>query len=854
MDTSSRSDALGGALKNFYAALKRDYLEAAGELMIFAARLIGPDRQQQLTPLLEMAGLLCFHTGHYPIAKRLLDLLVLEEDDPLYTESLILKARLLIYDCKFDQEGEEEGVKQLLERAWARAEGIQKSLIHHFWGIVKWEQSGKQPGRCRQAIAHFQQSTNFLLQDQHRLPIEDKPTDEGLDQWVQAIRTHIIGRAAAGDGSDVLLCGGDEFPMRSAQMRLAEDLYQVARVLCERGRIDKAKEVADMALGYMDAIGYVRTRTFVRDLQALIEAKRENPDYRKAIELCEEALSVRRAIGLSRGVAVSLRHLAEIKQGHIMKSLASGNTLPDSIRQELLKLIEESEEIETHTRNLKGLAFCALSRASIYWASGMEEDCRTQMSRANGMMKGKYLWMTEKGIDELLEQGLPLDVVRRLREQPVGEAKAEERVRRTLPSQGPKLRQEFETSLADLLAPEELREYGELITAAAEDRQLRHATVLNAEWHGLKGLFAGPFRNAEGDWRNEEASREFRAKNVDTFHIICKSGAMKDLLAKAERHASKPNVLICGETGTGKDVVARAIHAQCPWANEGPFVPVLMRGMTTETGSPLLGGTVGGLFTTVGENAGYFEKANGGTLFLDEIAKAPLPVQQMVLRLLETPDGRPDGERRVARVGGEERTFRVQVIAATDQDPERACAEGVFDESLYGRFARIDVPALHDHVEDIRPLAYYFLEMQSKSMGRPSSPRGIEESALKLLESIDYRFNVRGLRMIIRDAIEILAPEEQIVTERNVNDVLIGRIRRRNSVHWELPLEKQVWKKIEREEPEEFRRLMQEAWRRADGSKSTAAKLMGMSDGRTFANNAPDCGIVLEKERESSRE
>ena len=200
-------------------------------------------------------------------------------------------------------------------------------------------------------------------------------------------------------------------------------------------------------------------------------------------------------------------------------------------------------------------------------------------------------------------------------------------------------------------------------------------------------------------------------------------------------------VLIEGETGTGKELVAKAIHQASPRA-AGPLVAVNCAALPeTLLESELFGHEKGAFTSAMNQRKGRFELADGGTIFLDEIGEVPLPMQAKLLRVLQ--------ERRFERVGGAESIeVDVRIIAATNKDLRKLSADGKFREDLYYRLnvVKIELPALRDRAEDIPLLAAHFTEKYA----RPgTSPRQIAPEAMEILLRYDWPGNIRELENAI---------------------------------------------------------------------------------------------------------
>jgi two-component system response regulator PilR (NtrC family) len=197
-------------------------------------------------------------------------------------------------------------------------------------------------------------------------------------------------------------------------------------------------------------------------------------------------------------------------------------------------------------------------------------------------------------------------------------------------------------------------------------------------------------------------------------------------------------VLITGETGTGKELIARAVHENSPRAQQ-PFITINCGAFPETLLESELFGYMKGAFTGANENRqGLFNAANGGTLFLDEIGNMSLPMQVKLFRVLQEGKVRPLGS-------NEETEIDVRVIAATNKDLDRAIAAGEFREDLYYRLSVIPIqlPPLRERRDDIPLLARVFLERFRKSMEKPIE--GISPDAMRLLESYDWPGNVREL-------------------------------------------------------------------------------------------------------------
>lgn len=221
--------------------------------------------------------------------------------------------------------------------------------------------------------------------------------------------------------------------------------------------------------------------------------------------------------------------------------------------------------------------------------------------------------------------------------------------------------------------------------------------------------------------------------------LVGQSPAMLELTRRIRRMAPLPlATLVRGETGTGKELVASALHELAPW-REGPLVPVNCAAIPEQLAESELFGHERGAFTgATRAHTGAFVRAHGGTLFLDEIAELPMATQAKLLRALETG--------RVTPVGSErELTARPRVVAATHRDLEAMVRDGSFREDLLHRLSVLvlQIPPLRQRGDDIKLLLEFFAALAARELGRPVI---LDPSAMEAARACSWPGNVRALR------------------------------------------------------------------------------------------------------------
>jgi two-component system nitrogen regulation response regulator NtrX len=267
----------------------------------------------------------------------------------------------------------------------------------------------------------------------------------------------------------------------------------------------------------------------------------------------------------------------------------------------------------------------------------------------------------------------------------------------------------------------------------------------------------------------EEENRDLK-RRLGRHHIVWASAAMREVMAQVEHvAASETRVCIRGETGTGKELIARTLHEKSPRRN-GPFISLNCAAIPAELMESELFGHEKGSFTgAAARHLGKFEHAHRGTLFLDEIGDMPLTMQAKLLRVLE------EGE--IERVGGD-KPFAVDVraVVATHRNLEEQVRLGTFREDLYHRVFvfPIVLPPLRQRPEDIRVLAEHFVRQLADQNNW--KPRSFSPEAMAALESYQWPGNVRELRNVV-ERVLLLSPAdivEAAMVERALPQGVVG--------------------------------------------------------------------------------
>ncbi len=364
----------------------------------------------------------------------------------------------------------------------------------------------------------------------------------------------------------------------------------------------------------------------------------------------------------------------------------------------------------------------------------------------------------------------------------------------------------------------------EAMKAGASDYVLKPFSLEEIKLIVRKELDVHRLREENRDLR-EALGQRYEFKN-----IVARSPRMQEVLAMVERIApTNSTVLLGGESGAGKDLIARAIHQHSRRAS-GPFVKINCAAIPENLLESELFGYEKGAFTgAVTSKPGKFELADKGSIFLDEIGDVPPAIQVKLLRVLQ--------EREFERLGGT-RTLKVDIrlVAATNRDLRAALEQGTFRQDLYYRLnvVPIDIPPLREHKEDIPYLVDHFLSRFARESGKPA--QRITPAAMKMLMDFHWPGNVRELENIIERAVALSSGTTLDVDDIHL-DGLLARAPREpganglsasggtagsGSASGSFPPPGMTLEQFEDE-------IIREALRRAAGNKSQAARILGLS-------------------------
>lgn len=393
----------------------------------------------------------------------------------------------------------------------------------------------------------------------------------------------------------------------------------------------------------------------------------------------------------------------------------------------------------------------------------------------------------------------------------------------------------------------------QVVVVGGEDEAERRAELTAAGCFAVipdsveEAIFHDCFRTIV-ERRLQEADAQLREVPDDDYTLAdyaTSSPEMKRFLRQARRTASSDStVLLFGDTGVGKGLLARSLHNES--TRQGPFISVSCAALTPTLIESELFGHERGAFTGADrDRRGYFELAHRGTLFLDEIGELPLHFQAKLLNVLE--------DREVQPLGSEERIkIDVRLIAATNRDLEKEVAEGRFRHDLYYRLAVISLslPALRERREDIPEIAQSYVD-HYRALAH-SDVCGISKEALKCLVAYSWPGNVRELANAIERAVIVGTDAEVQVTDL---PAAVQALSTEEGIVPLLPVDwaELTWRDIrQRVLDETERRYLNEVLRASGGKIRLAAESAGMAP-RSFTEKMTKYGLRKEDFRDSTR-
>jgi DNA-binding NtrC family response regulator len=292
--------------------------------------------------------------------------------------------------------------------------------------------------------------------------------------------------------------------------------------------------------------------------------------------------------------------------------------------------------------------------------------------------------------------------------------------------------------------------------------------------------------------KNALRERSLRAENIilkkqieeryDFDHIVGQSRAVLSLIEEVKKIAdSKSNVLLLGDTGTGKELFARSIHYSSS-RKDKPFIPINCSAIPDNLLESELFGYMKGAFTgAVSNKRGLFEEADGGSIFLDEIGDLSQQLQAKLLRVIDDREIRPLG-------GVQSKRVDIRLITATNRDLAKKVADGTFREDLFYRInvIRLELPPLRERKDDVIVLASHFLEKYAHEIGK--EVRKIDDAASKILINYNWPGNVRELQNIIERAV-LLSDGQYLLPEHLPEGIKITDAIGAESLHRVLSIE-----------------------------------------------------------------
>ena len=333
--------------------------------------------------------------------------------------------------------------------------------------------------------------------------------------------------------------------------------------------------------------------------------------------------------------------------------------------------------------------------------------------------------------------------------------------------------------------------------------------------------------------KTEESKPKTKKKTETPKVVKGKSAVMQRLYSYIDLVApTKMSVLILGESGTGKEYIARMIHENSN-RKSAPFVAVDCGSLSMELApSELFGHKKGSFTSAISDKTGVFVEANGGTVFLDEVGNLSYEVQKQLLRALQEQKVRPVGSATDIKVD-------VRIIAATNEDLEKAIEEGRFRQDLYHRINEfsVNVPPLRERLEDIEEFCYHFIDQANDELGKDVDT--ISEDAINVLKQQNWFGNLRELRNVIRRS--VLFAQDNVLRKDNLPE--FQKPVKTQNVTKNVVAENQDVRDFSLNKNNEKEQIVA-ALNQARGNKTVAAKLLQI-DRKTLYNKMHLYGIEL---------
>lgn len=333
--------------------------------------------------------------------------------------------------------------------------------------------------------------------------------------------------------------------------------------------------------------------------------------------------------------------------------------------------------------------------------------------------------------------------------------------------------------------------------------------------------------------KNDEKKPKIKQSQVVNKIVKGRSAIIQRLYSHIDLVApTKMSVLILGESGTGKEYIARMIHENSN-RKSSPFVAVDCGSLSMELApSELFGHKKGSFTSAISDKTGVFIEANGGTVFLDEVGNLSYEVQKQLLRALQEQKVRPVGSATDIKVD-------VRIIAATNEDLEKAIEEGRFRQDLYHRINEfsVNVPPLRERIEDIEEFCYHFINQANEELGKEVDT--ISADALEILKQQKWYGNLRELRNVIRRS--VLFAKDNVLRKDNLPE--FPKNNRNQNVKFDVIQENQEVRDFSLNKSKE-KDVIIAALNQARGNKTVAAKLLQI-DRKTLYNKMHLYGIEL---------